>query len=335
MKFDYVIGNPPYQEETDSDSTRKPPVYNFFMDEAYKIADTVAMITPARFLFDAGYTPKVWNEKMLNDEHFKVGYYEADSSQIFPHTDIKGGVAISYRDSKKVYGSIGTFTKYPELNDILKKVKSVTKEYMDEIIHSPLSFQLSDLMKKENPDLIDRLRTSAFTNLSSVFYENKPNDDREYVSMLGLLNGKRVVRYIRRDYIKDSSETLDKYTLLMPKASGAGVFGEQAGPTVVAEPGLGYTQTFISIGNFDAEYEALNVQKYIKTKFMRTMLSVLKITQDCPAPKWKYVPLQDFTPSSDIDWSLSIPEIDKQLYKKYGLSEDEIDFIETNVKEME
>ena len=121
MKFDFAIGNPPYQEETESDSTRKPPVYNFFMEEAYKIADAVEMITPARFLFNAGYTPKAWNEKMLNDEHFKIGYYEMDSSQIFSNTDIKGGIAISYRDNNKIFGSIGTFTKYAEVNDILRK----------------------------------------------------------------------------------------------------------------------------------------------------------------------------------------------------------------------
>ena len=66
--FDYVIGNPPYQEETESDSTRKPPVYNLFMDGAYGLANSVELITPARFLFNAGYTPKEWNEKMLNDE---------------------------------------------------------------------------------------------------------------------------------------------------------------------------------------------------------------------------------------------------------------------------
>lgn len=335
MKFDFAIGNPPYQEETESDSTRKPPVYNFFMDEAYKIADAVEMITPARFLFNAGYTPKAWNEKMLNDEHFKIGYYEMDSSQIFSNTDIKGGIAISYRDNNKIFGSIGTFTKYPEVNDILKKVKMKAKCYMDNIIHSPLCFQLTDLMKREHPDLPDRLRTSAFTNLQAIFYENVPNDGNVYIAMLGLLNNKRVVRYIRRDYIKDTSETLEMYTLLIPKASGSGMFGESTGPTVIAEPGMGYTQTFISIGNFETATEAMNVQKYIKTKFMRTMLSILKITQDCPAPKWKYVPLQDFTDKSDIDWSVSIANIDKQLYKKYGLSEEEIAFIENNVKEME
>ena len=110
MKFDYVIGNPPYQEETDSDSTRMPPVYNLFMDESYKVAHKVELITPARFLFNAGYTPKSWNEKILNDEHFKVLMYEVDSAKFFPNIDIKGGVAITYRDARQVFGAIGTFT---------------------------------------------------------------------------------------------------------------------------------------------------------------------------------------------------------------------------------
>lgn len=92
MKFDYVIGNPPYQEETIGDNKNyAPPVYHFFMDEAFKVADRVELITPGRFLFNAGSTPKAWNKKMLNDEHFKVFFYEPDSSKMFPFTDIKGG----------------------------------------------------------------------------------------------------------------------------------------------------------------------------------------------------------------------------------------------------
>ena len=81
--------------------------------------------------------------------------------------------------------------------------------------------------------------------------------------------------------------------------------------------------------------EANNLMKYIKSKFTRTMLGVLKVTQDNNADKWRFVPLQDFTSNSDIDWSKSIPEIDQQLYKKYNLSDDEIDFIETKVQAMD
>lgn len=332
--FDFVIGNPPYQDTTDSDSTRMPPVYNYFMDEAYKVADAVELITPARFLFDAGYTPKEWNRKMLDDEHFKICKYEADCTKVFANTDIKGGVAISYRDSRRDFGSIGIFTKYQELNDILKKVKSVANNFLDEIISSPLSFRVSDLMMKENPSLVGRLRSSAFTALADIFFEEKPSDNKDYIRMIGLSSNKRVTRYVRRDYIVDAGGTLDKYSLLVSKANGSGNFGETLSAPIISDPGLGYLQTFIGIGQFDNLEEAENVNKYIKCKFTRAMLGVLKITQDCPGPKWKYVPLQDFTSSSDIDWSKSVHEIDLQLYKKYGLSDEEITFIETNVKEM-
>ena len=334
MKFDFIIGNPPYQEETESDSTRMPPIYHRFMEEAYKIAGGVELITPARFLFNAGYTPKLWNDKMLNDPHFEVLYYEADSSKVFTNTDIKGGVCVSYRDERRDFGAIITFTKYEELNHILRKVKGKTQQYLNQIISSPLNFQLSDLAKVEHPELVDRLRSSAFSNLASVFFETPPTDSHDYIGMIGLLNGKRTKRYIRRDYIREISNTLDKYTLLISKANGAGQFGEILSEPEIAEPGIGYTQTFIAVGSFDTLQEVQNTEKYIRTKFARAMLGILKITQDCPGPKWAFVPLQNFTHASDIDWSKSIPEIDQQLYAKYGLDESEIAFIESHVKEM-
>lgn len=332
-KFDVIIGNPPYQEETASDSTRKPPIFNFFMDEAYKNAKKAILITPARFLFNAGYTPKIWDKKMLNDEHLKVQYYEPISANVFSNTDIKGGVVITYHDAEQTFEPIGTFTKFEELNSILQAVKRKTHRYLDSIISSPLSFQLSDLMKQEHPELIDRLRSSAFEKLGSIFFES-PCDDGEYIAMIGLLDGKRETKYVRRNYIKDNSGTLDKWSLLVSKANGAGQFGEVLSTPIIAKPGVGYTQTFIAIGKFDTQQEAENTATYIKTKFARAMLGILKITQDCPAPKWAYVPLQDFTPSSDIDWSKSIDEIDEQLFDKYGLDEQERNFIRTKVKEM-
>ena len=333
MKFDVIIGNPPYQEETASDSTRKPPIFNFFMDEAYKCADIVELITPARFLFKAGYTPKAWDDKMLNDKHLKVAYYEPISDNVFKNTDIKGGVVITYHDAEQIFEPIGTFTKFEELNSILHSVKRKAHRYLDSIISSPLSFQLSELMKREHPELIDRLRSSAFEKLGSIFFDS-PCNDGEYIAMIGLLDGKRETKYVRRNYIKDISGTLDKWTLLVPKANGAGQFGEVLSMPIIAKPGVGYTQTFIAIGKFDTQIEAENTSLYIKTKFARAMLGILKITQDCPGPKWAYVPLQDFTPSSDIDWSKSIAEIDEQLFDKYGLDEQERNFIRTKVKEM-
>ena len=339
MKFDVIIGNPPYQEETASDSMRKPPIFNFFMDEAYKCADKVELITPARFLFNAGYTSTQWNNKMLNDPHLKVQMYESISGKIFQNTFIEGGIVVTYHDNSENFGAIETFVKFGELNTILRKVRAKTDRFLNEIISSPLSYQLTPLVNKDYPNLLPRLRSSAFSTHAELFFSEVPIDKNQYIGMMGLLDGERTIKYVRKDYIKDSSGTLDKWNVLVSKANGAsGTLGEESArmisrPSVIGK-GVGYTQTFIAIGKFETEAEAKNVEKYVLSRFARAMLGILKITQDCPGPKWAYVPLQDFTPSSDIDWSKPIPEIDEQLFDKYGLEEQERNFIRTKVKEM-
>ena len=100
-KFDVVIGNPPYQEEAQGEGTRDTPVYHLFMDAAYEVGTKAVLITPARFLFNAGFTPKAWNEKMLADPHLTVPIYVRDSSELFPGTKIHGGIAVTYRDADR------------------------------------------------------------------------------------------------------------------------------------------------------------------------------------------------------------------------------------------
>lgn len=157
MKFDVVIGNPPYQEETKDTSDK--PIYNYFMSEAYKFADKVCFITPARFLFNAGKTPKKWNAKMLDDKHLKVAYYEQDSSNVFPNTDIKGGVAITYRDTQKNFGKIGTFTHFDELNTALHKVleKNKNSDFLDSLYYSTDSYKFSQKMHQDFPEAKEKL----------------------------------------------------------------------------------------------------------------------------------------------------------------------------------
>lgn len=336
MKFDFVIGNPPYQENLEGTSDKS--VYNYFMDESFKVGDKVELITPARFLFNAGKTPKDWMRKMLNDKHFKVLYYEQDSSKVFTNTDIKGGVAISYRDETKDYGPIEMYTDFSELNSILKKVKSYKKfESIDKFIYLQNKFDL-DMLYMDYPNLRNsigsngkekRLTTSIFS-LEEIFTDI---GSEESYKILGLKQNNRIYKYIYRKYITDNGN-LNKYKIIVPKSNGSGAIGEVLSTPLIGTPLIGYTQSFIGIGSFDTEIEANACFKYIKTKFARVMLGILKITQDNPPEKWKYVPLQDFTSDSDIDWSVSVAEIDKQLYKKYDLSPEEIEFIETHVKEM-
>lgn len=344
MKFDFAIGNPPYQEETIGDNKGfAPPVYNKFLDAACEVAEKVEMIHPARFLFNAGSTPKAWNKKMLGDEHFKIMEYEADSSRIFPNTDIKGGIVISYHDETKKYGAIEIFTKYKELNTILHKViQDIAFISFSNIVITRTAYRLTDKMHEEHPEALSQLSsghaydmsTNIFERLPQIFYDEKPNDGAEYIKILGREKNERVYKYIKREYVNDVIN-LDKYKILISKANGIGAFGEVISAPVIQGKGIGHTETFLSIGIFDNIQEAQNAYKYIKSKFARALLGVLKTTQDITPDKWANVPMQDFTDKSDIDWSVSIANIDKQLYKKYGLSEEEITFIETNVKEME
>lgn len=336
--FDYVIGNPPYQEETAGTSTSDKPVYNHFMNASYQVADRIELITPARFLFNAGATPKDWNEEMLNDEHFKVLSFEPKSDRVFGNTDIKGGVAITYRDSTKVYGAIGAFTAFEELNSIKRKVDAFNQESLCDVVANRGLYRYSQLAYDEQPEELAkttdaRIAPNAFEKMTTLFTDDKPDDGYEYIRILGLLKGKRVYKWFRKDYIKEVPN-IYKYKVMIPKANGSGAIGEVLSTPLCGTPLCGFTETFISIGETDSKDEAEATLKYIKTKFARTMLGILKVTQDNAKPKWKYVPLQDFTASSDIDWSKSIHEIDLQLYRKYGLDEKEIEFIETHVKEM-
>src|SRR5699024_10669277 len=165
-----------------------------------------------------------------------------------------------------------------------------------------------------------------------------PNDGNTYILIKGRFKNSRTQRYIRSDYV-NKPFAYNKWRVILPKAYGTGISkngpaATMIGSPLVIGPYVGFTETYVSIGNFDNEYEANNALKYIKSKFARTMLGVLKITQDNTKDKWQKVPLQDFTSNSDIDWKKSIQEIDQQLYKKYALDQDEIDFIENKVKPM-
>ena len=339
VKFDVVIGNPPYQEDTDNN--RDTPIYHHFMELSYAIADKVVLITPGRFLFKAGQTPKNWNEKMLADEHLKVIYYEQKSSEIFPNTDIKGGIVVTYHNSEEKFGAIGQFISIPELNGILHKV--VNREDFQPIsnIHFGNStYKLTKKVYEDFPEFEERVSraerfsvgSNVFERFSEIFFDAKQNDDD--IQIYGRKNNERTYQWVKREYIS-GHPNLDKYKIFVPGANGSGALGEVLSTPLIGEPLIGYTQTFISFGAFDNKEEAENLLKYIKTKFARVMLGTLKITQNNKTKEvWKNVPLQNFTSTSDIDWTKSIAEIDQQLYKKYGLSEEEIQFIESKVKEM-
>lgn len=360
MKFDAVVGNPPYQESTDG-YNRQEPIYQYFYDSASKISERYCLISPARFLFNAGLTPKPWNLKMLNDSHIKVQYYNPNSDEVFQNTDIKGGVVVLLRDEHRNIGPIKQFIPDELLRSIASRFDPDSTDSLTSIIFGGRSdLKFSEVFLEDYPNsIIDRLReiqkrhpevtelgpneeyelkSSTFRTLPYIFKDRDPKEPTKYYKILGLSGGKRITLWIEKKYMTaryPKKNNIEKWKVFVPESNGSGSYGEPLSSPVIGMPSDSATPTFISIGAFDTKTEAVNSSKYVKTKFLRSLLGILKITQHNPRSNWSYIPLQNFTQDSDIDWSKTIPEIDQQLYAKYNLSREEINFIESKVKPME
>lgn len=360
MKFDVVVGNPPYQE-SQSNNNKGDAIYHHFYDLAEQIAPKYCLISPARFLFNGGLTPKTWNQKMLHDHHLNVEYYTQNSRDVFPNTDIKGGVVILYRDLDQEFGAIENFVPDPVLRGISRKFDIELNKNLSSIIfggRSDLKFNDEFLNKYpesiqmrlaqiqlKHPEVVTlsineeyELKSSTFESLDSVFLKEEPSEADNFYKILGLYRASRTYRWINKKYMNPrypERNNIEKYKVFVPESNGSGSIGEVLSMPLIGIPLMTATPTFISIGSFNTRLEAENTLKYIKTKFTRSLLSILKVTQHNPKSTWAKVPIQDFTENSDIDWTKSISEIDQQLYKKYDLEQNEIDFIEEKVKAME
>ncbi|MCR5696473.1 MAG: Eco57I restriction-modification methylase domain-containing protein [Marinilabiliaceae bacterium] len=337
MKFNAVVGNPPYQDS--SINNHNAPVYHYFIDVAYNMAPFATLITPGRFLFGAGDTPVEWNEAFKSNRNYSVIKYASDSREFFPSVDIKGGVAITMCNAINPAGPIGFFTPHKQLKSIIEKVKQTDFSPMSTIVYTPATYKLSETAFEENSWLVDsvgrekRLRTNIFEKAGNLFVDIQPSAGA-HIKVVGLDKGKRVTKWIKASYIAPNINK-DTFKVIVAKANGSGALGETLANPIVAGPGDGHTETFISIGSFASREQADAVYKYVCTKFLRLALGSLKVTQDNFPEAWANIPLQDFTSNSDIDWSKSVEEIDHQLYAKYGLSEEEIAFVESMIKPME
>ena len=345
MKFNAIVGNPPYQIVNKGNGNGSEPIYHLFIDIAKKLGGIATLIHPARFLFNVGKTPKEWNQNMLNDPHFKIVDYWVDSSFVFPGVEINGGIVVSLWNKNISYGKIGFFSAFKELHSILAKVSSKTETSFSTIVGPRELYSLTNILYDENPSMDGRqskghkysLGANIFNVFPELFYDVTPQDGKEYLQVYGRFENQRCYKWVRASYITNA-DNLAKYKILISKADGAaGKIGSPIparilGKMEIAKPNVVYTDTFIGIGCFTTSREAESCKKYIMSKFARTMLGTIKVTQDNSKELWTNVPLQDFTESSDIDWNVSIPEIDRQLYAKYHLTDEEIAFIEKMIK---
>lgn len=327
MKFDAVMGNPPYDLTTETNFSK--PLYHLFIEAAKNIEpEYVCMVHPARFLFNAGATPKEWNEKMLNDPHLSIVMYEPESQKLFSGVEIKGGICVTlWQKNNKGKGLEGLFIVQPELRSIVEKIGNGG---FNTIVSPRGETKLTISLDPKYPKDL-RIAPNYFVRFPEIFRKNQ--DSIYSIKVIGLEEGnKRTERFVEPKLINDLK--LNKWKILIPKAIGSGTFGEPLSELIIGEPRTCCTYTFLQVGAFESKEQAQKCMNYLKTKFARALLGTLKITQDNPSNVWKNIPLQNFSEKSDIDWSKSISEIDKQLYKKYSLTPEEIAFVEEKVQPM-
>ena len=219
--------------------------------------------------------------------------------------------------------------RYPELTNIVEKIDfGAAGANFKESLAS-----MKTLVSSRNPyGFISDLFVKNNEKVERISEDRQAENDWE---IIGLLKGKRVRRFIPYDALKKNHEGAMAYKVLLPRANGSGVFGEVFSTPMLGLPMLIATDTFLQVGQFDNQLEAENLLKYVKTKFYRAMVGVKKTAVFNYKDAFTFVPQQDWSANSDIDWSRSIAEIDQQLYRKYGLDPHEIDFIEARVKAME
>lgn len=358
MKFDVIIGNPPYQDNQSSQNCTtnrafSSAIYPQFIDLAMSLTSRyVSLITPSRWMTKTGQgIDEEWVDKMIDGNHFITIHDFYDALGCFPNVEIKGGVnyfllSPQYNGDCKlvIHSSNSTQTLVEPLNssgagiiirdpfasNIYSKVKAVE-----------ISLQHNSNFSKyvgpqhffdKNGLLTTRWRDYSLVrdNIYSVkYYLNKQVEPKGFA-------------WIKETDIPKNADVRHLHKVYISKAfNGGDSFPHQIiGRPFYGEPNSVCSQTYLVIGYNPqkallSKIECKNIIKYIQTCFFRFLVFIKKKTQDNPSSVFSFVPIQDFTADSDIDWSKSIPEIDTQLYAKYGLTAEEIDFIESMIKPME
>ncbi len=334
MKFDYIIGNPPYQEDTNGAGRQARPIYNLFFEQARDLKPKgISLITPSRW-FSGGMGLNKFREEMMNDRSLKVIYDYTNAKDVFPSNSVSGGVNFFVWKSDyngdcrfinttngvktelvRPLNEFAVLVRYNQAVEIIHKVKRLTENYLTDITSGLMPFGLS-------------------TN-----YRGKSERGSADELTLHATNG---CTYIATNEIDKGTEYLDKYKVLISK-TGAEHAGEPSkdgkfrvipSSLKVIGPNEVCTHSYFLIGPTTNKKEAENTYRYLKTQFVRFLMLMAMSGFGLSKNTVIFVPLQDFTSDSDIDWSQSIHDIDRQLYKKYGLTAEEVDFIEKNVKEM-
>ena len=317
------------------------PIYQHFATVAMKLTEHYSsLIMPSRW-FAAGRENLLgeFRKEMLNCGRIVKLITYPNGSDLFTNVEIKGGICY-YLDDAQHKGTC----KYTLIRDGNPETIDTNLSQFDILIREPkLVSIIKKVQAKTGSDTVDKImsadtpfgipsnpRDSSKTPFKVYETSAKTHD----VLLYHIENQKRKIEYAALSDIKKNVKDVDKYKVFITIAGGSGNDDKVLGVPEYAPTHSVCSQSYIYAA-FDSEIEAMNYRKYVTTRFFRILVSAIKITQSAPSRVYRFVPLQDFTAKSDIDWSKSVAEIDKQLYKKYGLTEEEIAFVEGMVKEME
>lgn len=328
MKFDVIIGNPPYQMQ-DNDGTANnsaSPIYHKFIDAAIKLNPKyLVMITPSKWMV-GGKVPDDFRLRFINCHKIKELHHFANAKECFSNNDIKGSV--SYFLYETNYFGKCKFVEHNKhneiivnrdlsenktyiipsnvLNNIVNKVQSKATGFVKVSVRNPYGF-ITDTFTSETRQI--EYRDKYGITISDI------QDNVHTIACLGK-NGKRVIKYVNKP-IKQAN--LNNYKIFIPKSST-----NITNNIVIGKPNMCCTETFLEFGPFENETIANNAKTYLTTKFVNALFLSKKMTPAVSTQTFSNIPLEDFSKV----WT------DEELYKKYNLSQDEIDFIETEVPDM-
>lgn len=331
MKFDVIIGNPPYQMGDGGNSASAAPIYQLFVEQAMKLKPRfLSLVIPARW-YSGGKGLDAFREKMISDKRIRILHDYLNASDCFPGVEIKGGICYFLwdRDNQGLC-EISTHLSSENL--------STQKRYM--------KFGENDVFIRRNEaiKILEKIQEKKETSFSTLISSRKPFGlGTNFEGHLGrkkddvILYQHGGTAFISPNEILKNKEWVSQSKLYISKAYGA---SDDWPHQIINKPILGIknsccTETYLVIGPFESELLAKTVMSYVKTQFFRFFVSLIKISQDATQKVYQFVPLQDFTKNSDIDWSKSVPEIDRQLYAKYSLTDEEVAFIESMIRPME
>lgn len=345
MKFDAVVGNPPYQEsisKSTGNSSLSKQIFPSFIKASINLKPKyLSLVTPARW-----YTGDAQDKSFLKlrkflkkNNNFKEIVYYPNARDVFPDVEISGGV--NYFLIEKEYKGLVNFIEHYSINNIVKQKRPLFEKGLDIILSSGKNYQLVQKIREHNFTSLTKITQGRNAFGITGKNANKISKENYFDDSYKLRCKYEEIRYVDKKYIKKNMNIADKWKIFISKANGgAGLLSDKGQVAILGLPYLGdpksvCTDSLIPIGFFDTEFEAKALSLFIKTKFLRYLVGILKTSQNLYQNVYKFVPLQDFTSNSDIDWSKSISEIDQQLYKKYNLTEDEITFIEEKVQPMD